>query len=119
MGLTRLLLAWLAATGWFLLWEIGARQVGAGPDGRNRPPVWHLGGEALLFTLLAALWFASLGSGGWVLVFLLLGALSVWPPSPSARPRRRARGREVAAGLLGVLRVLAAGGLFAWILAPA
>ena len=32
--------------------------------------------EALLLTLLAALWFGSLGHGGWVLLFLLLGAIA-------------------------------------------
>jgi hypothetical protein len=31
--------------------------------------------EALILILLAALWFGSLGSGGWVTLFLLLGAL--------------------------------------------
>ena len=32
--------------------------------------------EALALTLLGALWFASLGSGGWVSVFLLIGVLA-------------------------------------------
>lgn len=32
--------------------------------------------EAGLLTLLAALWFGSLGTGGWLTVFVLLGALA-------------------------------------------
>jgi len=32
--------------------------------------------EALVLTLLGALWFASIGKGGWVLVFALVGALA-------------------------------------------
>jgi hypothetical protein len=31
--------------------------------------------EALVLTLVAALWFGSLGHGGWVILFLLLGSL--------------------------------------------
>ena len=43
--------------------------------------------EALVLTLVAALWFGSLGHGGWVVLFLLLGAL---PAGASWRRRRLA-----------------------------
>ncbi len=43
---------------------------------RNRGNAARLVAEALCLTLLASLWFSSLGHGGWVLVFLLLGLLS-------------------------------------------
>ena len=44
--------------------------------------------EALVLTLVAALWFGSLGHGGWVVLFLLLGAL----PAGAAWRRRRLAG---------------------------
>ncbi len=43
---------------------------------RKRGNAALLGAEARFLTLLASLWFSSLGHGGWVLVFLLLGLLS-------------------------------------------
>ena len=46
------------------------------PDAGLLSRVWPAAtAEALVLTLLAALWFGSLGHGGWVLLFLLLGAL--------------------------------------------
>jgi hypothetical protein len=64
--------------------------------------------EAGLLTLLGALWFGSLGRGGWWLVFGLVGMLREWPGSTSA-----------AGALFRVARTLAAGGLLAWRLGPA
>jgi hypothetical protein len=58
--------------------------------------------------LLGALWFGSLGAGGWWLVFGLVGALREWPGSTS-----------IGVSLLRVVRTLVAGGLLAWRLAPA
>jgi hypothetical protein len=48
-------------------WAVGSRNRAAGPS---------LAGEALVLTLLAGLWFKSLGHGGWLLLFLLLGLLA-------------------------------------------
>jgi hypothetical protein len=48
-------------------WALGARNRAAAPS---------LAGEALVLTLLATLWFKSLGHGGWLLLFLLLGLLA-------------------------------------------
>jgi hypothetical protein len=69
MTLLRIALAFLA---------VGALFVGSGwaLGVRKRGNAVALTAEALLLTLLASLWFASLGHGGWVLVFLLLGLLS-------------------------------------------
>jgi len=72
-------------------------------------------GESLVLTLLAALWFASLGSGGWPLVFLLLGILV----SGAERGLRSAFlrsgfGPEFRGFAVGVARYLIAGGLLAW-----
>jgi hypothetical protein len=73
--------------------------------------------EAFVLTLLAALWFGSLGAGGWVWVFLLLGALAGggdrWLRQRLAGgPARGALGPFAAA----LLKYLLAGGLCAWCL---
>jgi hypothetical protein len=71
--------------------------------------------EAGVLTLLASLWFDSLGSGQWWLVFLLVGLLATVPVqilSTAHAPRRTL----VFIGLeLGELvRYLGAGALLAW-----
>jgi hypothetical protein len=43
---------------------------------RSRRGAAVLVGEALMLALLGALWFASIGRGGWVLVFAFVGALA-------------------------------------------
>jgi hypothetical protein len=43
---------------------------------RNRRSAIVLVCEALVLTLLGALWFASIGKGGWVLVFAFIGVLA-------------------------------------------
>jgi len=78
----------------------------------------HLG-EALLLTLLGALWFGSLGAGGWWLVFGLVGALREWPVSRGRRPAERPDPISIGVSLLHVLRTVVAGALLAWRLAPA
>jgi hypothetical protein len=118
VGLSRIVLAWLAVTGWLTLWEAMARQAGRGGSGPwLRAPVWHYAGEALLLSLFGALWFGSLGAGGWWLVFALVGAIAQWP-APAERRARRRGPRELAGRALGVLRIVVAGGLLAWRLAP-
>ena len=73
--------------------------------------------EAFKLTLLAALWFGSLGSGGWVTVFLLVGALAAgadrWQRHRLLQTPVR---QEVALFLLALARYVAAGGLCAWLL---
>jgi len=108
MALSRLVGGWIAVVVWLLLWElVGSRLGTARGEGKLRRARVHAG-EALLLTLLGALWFGSLGAGGWWLVFGLVGALREWPVSP-----------PIGVSLLLVLRTVLAGGLLAWRLAPA
>ena len=108
MALSRLFGGWIAVTAWLLLWELAKSRLGAARgDGRLRRARLHLG-EALLLTLLGALWFGSLGAGAWWLVFGLVGALRQWPFSP-----------PIIVSLLLVFRTVVAGGLLAWRLGPA
>jgi len=71
--------------------------------------------EALVLTLFAALWFGSLGHGGWLLVFLLVGALAAgadrWTRHRLALtpPRHDLRWFAV-----GMLKYLVAGLVCAW-----
>jgi hypothetical protein len=70
--------------------------------------------EAVLVTLIASLWFDSLGSGEWWLLFLLLGALVTSPKwfavGPDPAPRR-----ALFADTIGDLaRYVIAGALLAW-----
>jgi hypothetical protein len=63
--------------------------------------------EAGLLTLFASLWFDSLGSAGWWVLFLLVGAIAAGLPR---RPPWRA-------ALIDVARYVGAGALLAWRLA--
>lgn len=113
MTLSRLALAWAPVALWF---------VAVSWFTERRPAPAHLGrrlvrcgGEALVTTLLAALWFDSLGHGGWWLLFVLLGVLAGVP----ARLRELEAGAATAraAALLGMAdagRYVAAGALLAW-----
>lgn len=112
MSLIRLLEGWLLVLVWLGLWELAARRF-RGERAAGRSTAWLPAGEALLLTLFGGLWFGSLGAGGWWLVFLLVGALREWPASPPPARGRLSRA-AVGAGLLGVGRTLAAGGLLAW-----
>lgn len=62
------------------------------------------GVEALVLTMIASLWFDSLGHGGWWLLFGLFGLLATSLP-----------GRPPFISLaLSVLRYVAAGAILAW-----
>jgi len=67
--LVRLALGFLAVAALFagVGWATGLR---------NRRNAAVLICEALVLTLLGALWFDSIGKGGWVLVFAFIGALA-------------------------------------------
>jgi hypothetical protein len=69
MNLVRLGLGFLAVTALFI-------GVGWATGLRKRGSAVALAAEALVLTLLAGLWFASLGHGGWLLAFLLIGLLA-------------------------------------------
>jgi hypothetical protein len=111
--------AWLAVAVWLLLWEAGGRRLGRGGTGPwLRAPLWHYAGEALVLTLLGALWFASLGAGAWWMVFLLLGIAVAWPKPGGAKRKRGWAAGELVGYALGAARVVVAGGLLAWRLGP-
>lgn len=114
MGLSRLVLAWLAVSVWLLLWElVASRFRPARGDGRLRRARVFLV-EALLLTLFGALWFGSLGAGSWWLVFGLVGTLREWPGPPARRAAEEIDPLGVGLSALRVLRTVAAGGVLAW-----
>jgi hypothetical protein len=125
VALTRLALAWLLVATWFVLCEMGsARLLPAGAPGPRRGLLRLLLIEALILSMFAALWFASLGHGGWVLLFLLLGLLMEAPvrfrddiyngrASPATFDLTRARWIRIG---LGVVRTVVAGGLLSWVI---
>ncbi|MGH7535185.1 MAG: hypothetical protein ACREMG_06330 [Gemmatimonadales bacterium] len=115
MALTRILFAWAVVVGWFLVWEAIAWRLGRGGAGPwLRAPLWSWVGEGLLLTLLAGLWFGSLGSGGWWLVFGLLGGLLAWPSQEQIVAGWRWSRRTLLAAILVVIRMVGAGALLAW-----
>jgi hypothetical protein len=119
VALSRIVLAWIVVAGWFLLWEASSSRIPGKSGARLSAPAWASAGEALLLTLLGALWFGSIGCGGWWLVFALVGGLREWPsPREGRRPRRR-DWRELAGRGAGVVRVVVAGAWLAWRLGPA
>src|SRR5690606_38271222 len=81
MQLTAVVAAWILVAFWFLGWELVAARLDRRTEASRwwRAPAQVYAAEALLVTLLGTLWFASLGSGGWWLVFPLIGLLMEWP----------------------------------------
>jgi hypothetical protein len=117
MTLLRLVLGWAAVTAWFFLFElIEQRVVGPAPAAGRFRAGWKMYViDALLFTLFAALWFASLGNGGWVLLFVMVGLVVEGP----ARLRDGSgtldwSGKGMLRLAMGILRIVAAGGILAW-----
>jgi hypothetical protein len=110
VALSRLVLAWLGVLALFLLAEAVL--------GR-RPVVWKSAAQSLLLTLLGSLWFASLGTGAWWLIFLLMGGLMELSAAAEGKRAKQRDWRDLAAHTLGVARVVAAGGWLAWQLGPA
>lgn len=114
MTLTRLVFAWLPVAVWFVV----APPVGYPAEGVVDRPyfVWvYQRGvvtgrllEAVVVTLLGSLWFDSLGSGGWWLLFLLIGLLAAYPLR-WGKPKR-----ELVVGLMDTARYVVAGAILAW-----
>lgn len=125
MTLGRLIVAWLPVAALFCVapplgyrWDHAPEQQ---PPFAWNPNRWECGwrlAEAGVLTLLASLWFDSLGAGGWWLLFTLLGLLVAFPrrlvmwQHVDALRRRHLLMHSVA----DVARYLAAGGLLAWLL---
>ena len=94
---------------------VTARWAGPAPGPGLLRRVWPGASfEALILTLLAALWFGSLGYGGWVTLFLRLGAL----PAGDRWPRRRLSGApaggETRLFVASLLKYLLAGLVCVW-----
>lgn len=114
MALTRTLLGWAVVAAFFLLWREVERRVRRTPGATLaslKGSLLPLGAEALLLTLFAGLWFGSLGGGGAVLLFTLVGALMELPH------RLRSEGHLAwKPALAGIVRVIIAGVLLGLLL---
>jgi len=121
--LERLVLAWLPVAVWFVLATYAIPLLVAAVSKPSGQPVWVAVEssllkwrlvEAALLTLFASLWFDSLGSGGWWLLFALVGALATipkWLPGPE----RAVPNRVLLVGACADLaRYEIAGALLAW-----
>jgi hypothetical protein len=114
----RIVVAWLFVTLWFLLWDEGSRRIevqrglrisnGPSTIARRLTPAVA---EGFVLALFAALWFGSLGHGGWGLLFTTLGLLIEVPAR--LRDERPVPRRWLAVGGR-VLRIVVAGALLAW-----
>ena len=110
MVFARVVAAWAAVWGVLLAWRAVERLVRGGPQPlvqAVREPAGALAFEATLLTLLGGLWFASLGSGGGWLVFLLVGLLVEVPHRIRTTEGRAAFSWKPIVG--GVVRVMVAG----------
>lgn len=115
---------WALVALWFLAWQAGAKRrargVGTAPPGsalvaRLLMPML----EALLLTLFAAFWFASLGHGGWLLLFAVLGlliegAVRLRHATPPAGVPPTLDLAWCTSTVLGTLRLVVAGALLDW-----
>lgn len=116
------MLAWLVVVFWFAIAMVAeAILAPRGGTSANGLLIWVPSdvlklrlAEAALLTLIASLWFDSLGSGQWWLLFLLIGVLvglPLWERSGTPAIPRRAR----ITGIISyVARYVVAGGLLAW-----
>jgi hypothetical protein len=117
--LGRLVLAWLPVAAWFVVatW-LGRRLIGTEATGSGQQATGRGGwavAEAAVVTLFGSLWFDSLGSGGWWLLFLLVGLLAAFPVRlqgtvAGALPSRP----EILLALVDTTRYVGAGAILAW-----
>ena len=117
-------LGWGAVVVWFGIMDsvVGRAATGGdGRDGQDGQDGWFRRllepgrlVEAALLTLVGGFWFASLGAGGWYLLFPLLGAWAGWVAHRRAKaPFDRT---AIKAWGIGIVRTTVAGGLLRWIL---
>ena len=113
MTFLRLLLTAFAVAAWFSAWTFAARHFRPDP----RPPRLLVEGiEAFGLTLFAALWFASLGHGGWWVLFAVVGLLIEGPVRARHRADLPAEPLPWRPLLLGTLRILGAGAILSLLL---
>lgn len=116
MAFTRIILGWALVTLLFVLWRGVERRVKRTPGPRApalRADFPANAIQGLLLTLLAGLWFGSLGSGGAVLLFLLVGLLTEIPARLRSHPVGGLPWKQIAAELV---RVVVAGVLLQTVL---
>ena len=136
MTLGRLVLAWVPVAVWFLVVTLVAIPKLAAALSRSPTPptppgqpavlvtvplpgakavaTWRLV-EAAIVTLFASLWFDSLGSGGWWLLFLLVGVLVAGAEWLGAFSRVEVPRRASLAGAcVDAVRYVVAGAILAW-----
>ena len=106
MSLVRLALAAVAVAAWYSAWALGERRI---LGGTAAPRYLRELAEALLLTAFAALWFGSLGHGGWWLLFAVLALLIEGPIRARQRAGLPADPAPARALLFGILRLLGAG----------
>ena len=128
MTLTRLVLAWLPVTLGLVVVEVGSARGarrGASPLSPAEPPrdarapgsrgtIAGRVGEGGVLTLIASLWFDSLGTGEWWLLFPLLGTLVALSGAVSSRLVYAGPRAVLVRALLDAARYLGAGALLAW-----
>ncbi|HWC74539.1 MAG TPA: hypothetical protein VG454_11445 [Gemmatimonadales bacterium] len=123
MTLGRIVVAWILAGAWFEIatfvttYIVNRLAVPPGATVYVDVPLHVIkrrASEAALITLIASLWFDSLGSGEWWLLFLLFGllisSLKWFTPAPDAVARRVVLAEIVC----DVARYVGAGALLAW-----
>jgi hypothetical protein len=109
MSFSRVGLAILAVLALFLTWRWLELKLGGNRNSPAGGSLVALLTESILLTLFGGLWFGSLGSGGVVWLFLVVGALMEIPPRLRSQPVAELPWRSVAAG---VVRIVIAG----WVL---
>lgn len=113
MTFLRSLVSALAVMAWFATWALAARRL------HPEPRPYDFRGEAIeavLVTLFAALWFASLGHGGWWVLFVVVGLLLEGPVRARHRADLPAEALPWRPLLLGTLRLLGAGAILSLLL---
>lgn len=124
MTLGRLVFAWILVAIWFyaslfvtigiLMFALNTWGTVSSMGNIQRSMLYWRALEAMLVTLFASLWFDSLGSGGWWLVFLMVGILVAVPTQliNTGGPDRKVVFAATVAGDL--IRYIVAGALLAW-----
>ena len=115
MTLGRLVLAWIPVAAWFVIATLAIPRLVGLPQGPAPRGFWRWPiAEAGLLSLFASLWFDSLGSGGWWLLFALVGVLATipkWLPGPERAVPNRAL---LVGACADLARYEIAGAILAW-----
>jgi hypothetical protein len=117
MALSRILLGFVLVAAVFVVWRELERRIHPALEGQAatslKSSLAAIAVEAGLLSLFAGLWFGSLGSGGTLLLFLLVGALMEIPPRLRHQPPEPLAWKVVTSG---ILRIILAGFVLAQVL---